>query len=213
MKGSSMLLKDGIISLGVCIRSHIYIVPTSNGKYTLIDASLPAMGKKIIKELKSLIDITKIERILITHTDIDHIGSAKYLVKKIGCDIYASQKEIDNFLKKSERTIKKHFLLRILLKICNPINAKKIKPLVGSKIGDFEIIDEPGHCYGQVGYKFNDVLFCGDLIQTRKGVIEKIPDNFNLDQNLYINTIKNFDMSGINLICQAHGKPIVAHPA
>jgi glyoxylase-like metal-dependent hydrolase (beta-lactamase superfamily II) len=62
-------------------------------------------------------------------------------------------------------------------------------------------------------FLYKDVLFAGDLMQTRKGVIEICPHEYNLDNESYIKTLKSLDMSNIKLICQGHGKPIAAHPA
>jgi glyoxylase-like metal-dependent hydrolase (beta-lactamase superfamily II) len=64
-----MLLQNGVISLDSTLKSHIYLIPTKKG-YTLIDASFPDLGEKIIEEIKKLgIDIKKINNILLTHTD------------------------------------------------------------------------------------------------------------------------------------------------
>jgi glyoxylase-like metal-dependent hydrolase (beta-lactamase superfamily II) len=164
----------------------------------------------VIKELEALnIKLSDISMILITHCDIDHIGGANYFVKKIKCPIYTSAGEKANYLKKSKEIIKKHLYLILSKKI----NSKKILTLPENKIGDFKIIDAPGHCYDMKMFLYKDVLFAGDLIQTRKGVIEICPHEYNLNKDLYIKTLKSLDMSNVNLICQGHGKPIVAHPA
>jgi glyoxylase-like metal-dependent hydrolase (beta-lactamase superfamily II) len=147
--------------------------------------------------------------ILITHCDIDHIGGAYTFYKKIKCPIYASIGEKNNYLKKSKRIIR----ARLYLLLSKKLNPNKITDLPDNKIGDFEIIKAPGHCYDMQTFKYKDVLFCGDLIQTRKGTIEVCPSKYNLDNDLYIKTLKLFDMKDINLICPGHGKPINAHPA
>jgi hypothetical protein len=62
-------------------------------------------------------------------------------------------------------------------------------------------------------YQFKDMLFVGDLIQSKSGEFQLIPEEFNLDENLYLDYIRNLDISNINYICQAHGKPLPTHPA
>jgi glyoxylase-like metal-dependent hydrolase (beta-lactamase superfamily II) len=96
---------ENIISLNTTLKSHVYAIKDSLG-YTLIDTSFPGKGKAIIKELKRIkINLKQINKILITHSDIDHIGSAKYLMKKLKCKVYISQAEYDNYLTKSQKII------------------------------------------------------------------------------------------------------------
>jgi glyoxylase-like metal-dependent hydrolase (beta-lactamase superfamily II) len=85
--------------------------------------------------------------------------------------------------------------------------------LPDDEIYGIKIINEPGHGFGMKGFLFHDVLFCGDLVQTQKGVIYATPDPYNIDKATYIQFLKSIDMSNIDLICQGHGKPITVHPA
>jgi glyoxylase-like metal-dependent hydrolase (beta-lactamase superfamily II) len=91
-----MKLDSNIISLSSTIKSHVFLVKDKKG-YTLIDASYPGDGEKIINELKKLkIDLNKIYQILITHSDYDHIGSLKYLYDHLNAKVYCSKTEYDN---------------------------------------------------------------------------------------------------------------------
>jgi glyoxylase-like metal-dependent hydrolase (beta-lactamase superfamily II) len=103
-----------------------------------------------------------------------------------------------------------------------PFIPESIKPLLyetkkyvnvinGDMLGEFKVINTPYlfHSYGMVMYLYKNALFCGDFIQSKSGEFMLIPKEYNLDEQVYINYIKNFDMSDIKYIFQAHGKPLL----
>jgi glyoxylase-like metal-dependent hydrolase (beta-lactamase superfamily II) len=91
-----MLLQNGVISLDCAVKSHIYLIP-NNGGYTLIDAGYPEQGSQIVDELKHLLgDLKKIDTILITHSDFDHIGSLKYIYEHLNAKAYVSKVEYEH---------------------------------------------------------------------------------------------------------------------
>jgi len=212
-----MDLPNNVISLDCTLKSHVYIVPTSNG-YTLIDASFPLLGKKILDEIKKLgIDYKKINKILITHSDIDHIGSLKFLEKKIKCPVYISKREYENFMVKSRESMKKMFS-KTKARMINTFFGfpkNKLKIIDSNHIDEFEVIETPFgfHSFGMNMFKFKNMLFAGDFIQSKSGKFIPIPPEYNLSGKVYIDFLKNFDMSKIEYVCQSHGKPLPAHPA
>ncbi|MDR2636587.1 MAG: MBL fold metallo-hydrolase [Mycoplasmataceae bacterium] len=201
-----MEFNNGIISLDCTIKSHVYLVKDQNG-YTMIDASFPDLGEQIINEIKSLkIDLKSIHQILITHSDWDHIGSLKYLVEQIGCKAYISQIEYDHWMEKGKDY---PFIPQECFELLN-LTKKYVIPITHEYIGEFKVIYTPYlfHSFGMTMYEFNDSLFCGDFIQSKAGKFMLIPSEYNLDENIYLNYIKNFDMSNIKYIFQSHGKPL-----
>ncbi|GMO13385.1 MAG: MBL fold metallo-hydrolase [Mycoplasmoidaceae bacterium] len=213
-----MELTHGIISLDSALKSHIYIIPVKDG-YVLIDTGWCCTISESIKEIKSLkIDFNKIKMILLTHCDLDHIGGCFEISKLTNCPIYASKKEIKKCYNKKRSVNSKKLSYEIFgnengIDSYPEYDTNKLIPLPKNRIGDFTIVNAPGHSYKMKCFIYKDVLFAGDLIMTRKGVIESNPECSNMNNKSYYKTLKNFDMSKINLICQSHGKPIEAHPA
>ncbi|MDR2654072.1 MAG: MBL fold metallo-hydrolase [Mycoplasmataceae bacterium] len=205
-----MNLPNGVISLDCTLKSHIYLVPLKNG-YALIDASFSEIKESIIKEIIDLgIKLEEIKYILITHSDYDHIGSLEFLVKTLGIKAYSSQEEINHWM---EKGMNYDFIPKDIKE--ELVEYKKyVLPLPSKTFDEFEIIDTPKkfHSYGMVMFLYKKMLFCGDMIQSKAGSFMLIPAEFNLDEKIYIDFIKNFDTSKIEYICQAHGKPLKAHP-
>jgi len=201
-----MNLPNNVVSLDCTLKSHVYLVPDSKG-YTLIDASFPGDGPAIINELKQMnIDLSKIHQILLTHSDWDHMGSLAYLCNELNVSAYCSKVELENWMQKG---INYPFIPQELKPML--LETKKyVKPLEGNTIGDFEVIYCPYkfHSFGMCMYAKDGMLFAGDMIQSQKGEFMLIPQEFNLDENVYIDYLKNFDMSKYSYVCHAHGKPL-----
>src|SRR4026209_1083276 len=72
-----------------------YIIMDSDG-LTLIDTGLPRSEKTILTYVASLgKSAGDVKRILLTHSDFDHVGSLAALHKVTGARTYASQIEAD----------------------------------------------------------------------------------------------------------------------
>jgi len=71
-------------------------VIVDEGEITLIDSGLPKNEKKILKYVESIgRKPSDHNHMLITHSDGDHIGSAKALRELTGAKIYASAFEAE----------------------------------------------------------------------------------------------------------------------
>ena len=70
-----------------------YILVDSDG-LTVIDTGLPGSQKKILAYITSLGKTARdVKRILLTHSDLDHVGGLAALQKLTGARTYASQVE------------------------------------------------------------------------------------------------------------------------
>lgn len=61
------------------------LIQTPNNKNILIDAGRPEYGKQVVKYLKKY-GVNKIDLMIATHPDIDHIGGLPYVMKAIKTD-------------------------------------------------------------------------------------------------------------------------------
>jgi glyoxylase-like metal-dependent hydrolase (beta-lactamase superfamily II) len=150
----------GSVTVGYCIKE---------GKGLLIDSGLDDSSmKKVMKILSN--EGLPLHYCVITHAHADHFGGAHYLKKRQGTPLYAP---------KLEKAIMENSILEpiYLFNGANPINNLRNKFLEGQsvviddelKIGEnsigpftFEVIDLPGHSYGQVGMLVDDVLYAAD---------------------------------------------------
>ena len=198
-----MKITDNVYALEATKGSYAYIIL---GKETiLIDTGQLWEGKWILKELASLnVKPEDIKHILLTHHDLDHVGNAAMLQKLTGASLWASEEDIPYIMGKKERPgIKRYFSYIFRAKepenICAYSKEKAIR--------DVEIIPTPGHTPGHVCILYKGILFAGDLVDSRKGILRPYP-NMNWNEALLMESIKNISHLQFKWVCPAHGIPV-----
>lgn len=171
-----------------------------------MDTGCPGQGKGILKDLKSIgLKPEDIKHILITHHDVDHVGSLAFLEESTGAMIWASKKDIPYIYgEKSRPGIKR--LISVVMPLKKPENITPYSE--NQRIDDILVISTPGHTPGHVSLLYKDVLLVGDLLKTSRGKIVPMSSFINWDDDILkesINKINNYDF---RWICPAHGKPL-----
>jgi glyoxylase-like metal-dependent hydrolase (beta-lactamase superfamily II) len=197
------------------ITDNVYALDSTKGSYAyailgqeaaLVDTSLPGRGEAILAELKSLnVRPEDIKNIYITHHDVDHIGSAAFLHRACHATLWASDVDIPYIYREKPR----HGIKRILTSFFKAEMPRDIVPYPAElKLGEFEIIPTPGHTPGHVCLLYRDVLFAGDLVSSRKGVLTLSPGLMTWDSSLSMESIKQMGKYPFKWVCPAHGGPV-----
>lgn len=72
--------------------TNVYLLESAPDELTVIDTGMPSSTGAILKAAQSLnYRPQQIKHILLTHADIDHVGSLSSLVKKTGATVYAGK--------------------------------------------------------------------------------------------------------------------------
>ncbi|MBI5390682.1 MBL fold metallo-hydrolase [Candidatus Woesearchaeota archaeon] len=122
---------------------------------TIIDTGKRAERKLIEKALRSLVDLSQIKRVILTHFHFDHIGNVDLFRN---ATVYASAKEIQAFQQTPAYAILDERLV-------GEIQALPMTP-IPRKMGPLEVIDCPGHTVGSIAiwHAEKKILFSGDTI-------------------------------------------------
>lgn len=198
------------------IEENVYALDSTKGNYvylilgkeiTLIDTGLPKNGEAILNELKSMnIKPHDIKHILITHDDMDHVGSLALLEKASGAKTWASKEDIPHITGEINRRFIKR-VLNFIVKLKKPENIDSYPE--DGMIGDIEVILTPGHTVGHVCLLYKDILFVGDLFRTQDGgKISTGPSFANWNNTILKESIAKIDKYKFKWICPAHGEPI-----
>jgi glyoxylase-like metal-dependent hydrolase (beta-lactamase superfamily II) len=200
----------------------VFLIEGKNG-LILIDAGLPNSEKKIISYINSIgKSINDIKYILLTHSHVDHFGSAYALHKMSNAHIGISENGIPyvngskGFLlpvagSKSLKNTISIKLFPVLLKLIKP---KFLKPDMKLKEGIFpaevgvkaKIIETPGHTKDSISIYLPDpkIVICGDLLRGTDQKLEAPP--FFEDYVSLINSVNKIKELNPDLICVSHGK-------
>lgn len=200
-----MTITDEVFALDCTAGAYAYAVRTGEG-VTLIDTGMPFRGGKILAELgRQGIAPGDIRQIILTHTDIDHVGGAGAICGQAGSKVYMSAAELELVRGEKKRSGAKRLLgglIRTLLPECEPV------PDGG--LPCFEIISTPGHTAGHICIKYKNVLFLGDLVQTSRDMsgLAHLSKGYIADIDMAEDSCLELDMAGVDWLCPAHGRPV-----
>jgi glyoxylase-like metal-dependent hydrolase (beta-lactamase superfamily II) len=199
-----MKITDDVYALDSTKGNYVYVILDED--IVLIDTGRSKNGLGIINDLK-IMDIKPhdVKDILITHHDMDHIGSLAFLEQETSAKIWASNEDIPVICGKKNRDGIKR-LIKYFIRIKKP---KNITPYPeNQRIGDIEIIPTPGHTRGHVCLLYKDILFVGDLLRTSNGKLTHMHSLMNWNDTLLNESIAKIAKYDFKWICPAHGEPI-----
>lgn len=192
-----MIITDIVYLLDSAWGRNTYLIQGKNA--VLIDTGMPVRGKAILRRIESL--NVQPKHILLTHHDVDTMGNAALLQNHTGAQVWASEHDIPYIQGNKPRIgIKKH--LKYIAPAPIPMD---IQPLPAS-IEDIKVVPTPGHTPGHVCFLYRDILFIGDLLRNRKGVL--LPPRRNWNKEILLESLEKVAECSFNWICPAHGRPI-----
>jgi len=201
-----MKISNEVIKLDCTKGAYVFAVMGKDG-VTLIDTGMPGKGGAILSELAANgIKPADVKRILLTHHDVDHIGSAAFLQEKTECQIYIHADDYPYVMEGKKREGIKRFI-GALMKAQKPSGVTRIE---GNTIAEFDVIHSPGHTRGHTVYRFRGVLFLGDLVRSKDGKPLMSPQIMTWDKEVLLASIRSLPVGCAEWLCMAHGEPVKA---
>jgi len=184
----------------------------------VIDTGMPGNAKKIAAYMKELGKyISDIKLIILTHADIDHIGSAAELKRMTGARlaIHADDAAILRG-KQSFKTIRGPlgFIFKLAMRL---IRYRPLEPdiILGadSVIKGFKIIHVPGHTNGSICvYKPGKVIFVGDALRSDSKGNPKPPSRLaSLDKAKARASLMKISALDFETLLPGHGAPVISN--
>jgi len=202
-----------------------YILVDADG-LTVIDTGLPRSEKKILAYVAGLgRSAGDVKRIILTHSDLDHVGGLAALQKATGARTYAGKIEADSIAAgKASREIKPSgfSLRRILFALMRPFF--KATPFQVDEIlsdgqtlpvlGGLRVIDTAGHTPGHISLFAPEVgvLFCGDSMVSDEQGLHGSRRGVTWDEAKAKEAVKKQSTLGAHIVCSGHG-PVVMDAA
>lgn len=183
---------------GIYVRenSEAYLIDSGGDK----DA-----GKKILKILNA--NGWKLQGIINTHSNADHIGGNRYLQKQTGCKVFAAEMEVP--------FIRHPLLEPSFLYGGYPCRDLRHKFLLAEESGalsleddsfpkELEVIPLPGHFFQMIGIRTPDnTVFLADCLSSRE-TLEKYQISFIYDVEKYLETLDRVGEMEAGLFVPAH---------
>jgi glyoxylase-like metal-dependent hydrolase (beta-lactamase superfamily II) len=200
----------------------VFLIEGKNG-LILIDTGMPNSEKKIIAYINSIgKSVSDIKYILLTHSHVDHFGSAYALQKMSNAHIGISESGLPyvdgsrGFLMpvSGSKSLKNRVFVKIIPIMLKFMKPRFVKPDMKLKEGVFpkemginaKIIETPGHTRDSISIYLVDskTAIVGDLLQGTDKRLESPP--FFEDYISIINSINKIKELKPDLICVSHGK-------
>lgn len=206
-------IADGIwwLDLG---NVNAYLVDTPEGPVA-VDSGMPAHAERIREGMREAgLAPSDLHAVLVTHTDLDHVGGLAKLVEGTEATIHLSQ--ISGDLLTGERSPPWLSTKGLFQRMTNPWvdrpDADRFHVVEdGEEIGPFTAIETPGHALGHMAYVHVDerVCFIGDLVRA-EGEVTVPPRVINYDTGEIQESLAHLleTAPGFETVCAGHGEPV-----
>ncbi len=195
---------------------------TGPGGPTLIDTGYPWTFNKLLDELKAAgVQPADIQRIIITHADLDHIGGLKGLTTFSDAAIACHAVEASFITGKRPLPVRRSLAGRIL-QLGNKAVQGVYKPFVDEvqtllldkqKTPEgFTVVYLPGHSPGQIGlfHKDEGLLITGDALLNRNDHLSLPPSIFTPNKEQAIESLAKLRKLDFETACFGHGPCITS---
>ena len=199
-----MFIVNGVHQIDGIKGAQAYLI--TGARPFLVDTGLPGQAQAILDYLGRVgISPHDLTAIVITHYDVDHIGSAAALQKLTGCVVYASEVEIPYLQQKVPRPGIKRWLPLLTAPWYGRLQPLyDIVPLVdGDSLEGWECILTPGHTPGHLVLYRDGIVVAGDLLQG--GTIRLAPSFLTWDSTLVRRSVRALLKRPWQWILPGHG--------
>lgn len=208
------VLGDGVVQLH-CRGVNAYLL--DDGAPTLIDAGAPWDLRRLRAELLDAgYHPGDVERVLLTHYDIDHVGALSRLSPALDATVYASDPDRAYLagLRSPPTSTRKELIQRLF----GPLIARPslpVRPLSsGDEFGSIVARRAPGHTPGHtvfVSEELSTVVF-GDAVREHRGSLRPMYDLLCHSPSRARETILDLaaELPVFDIACVGHGTPLPA---
>jgi len=205
-----MLLADGVYKVDGLRAANVYLVAIDDG-LLLVDAGMPGNAKRIVAFIESIgCHAADLRYIVLTHCDIDHIGSVGRLKELTGAKVAIHQLD-GPVLAGEQRSQKGGPLMAVfgrLFRVRHVVPDLLLKD--GDVVGGLTVIHVPGHTAGSIVLVREDgVVFSGDaLLSDNDGQVRAPKPRLALDRVQAQASAERIKALPIKLLCTGHGAPV-----
>jgi glyoxylase-like metal-dependent hydrolase (beta-lactamase superfamily II) len=195
---------------------NAYLVEGDGEGPTLVDAGTPWDAGTIETGVERAgATLADVERVLLTHYDVDHVGGLAGLERR-GLDAPVHAADPDATWVEGEGgpppTTLKGLLQRATGVFVEPTGLPVERVADGDRIGPFDAYRTPGHTPGHFAYEHDErsALFVGDLVVEREGRLRASPWFLSDDTRAVAESIVDLAdrAPAAELLAMGHGDPV-----
>ncbi len=190
--------------------ANVFVVAGENG-LSVVDSGMPGYAAAIVRYVEkrgyTAHDVT---HILVTHGDIDHVGSLAALKERTGAQVVAHRAEVDIVAGRARRQPQQRWL-RPLFRVVNRYRPVRVDRAVedGDTVGGWRVIHAPGHSPGSVCYYDPDrrLILVGDVLMNLPRLRRPLAP-FTVDPAESVRSIRRIARLDFEVCGFGHGPPL-----
>jgi len=184
---------------------------------TLVDAGTPWDEERIREGLADAgVDLADVGRVLLTHYDLDHVGTLAALTPELDATVYTGA--FDAALLRGERSPpwRNHKgALQRLTGLFTTLPDLEVEAVAdGERLGSFTAYHTPGHTPGHVAYVSEGlgVALLGDLVSESDGALDPSEWLISYDTGAVLDSIRDLAARApaFEVACVGHGEPLTS---
>jgi hydroxyacylglutathione hydrolase len=208
-----MRVAEGIVRVDGLLVSNAYLAETSDG-LVLVDTGMPGSAARVVACVEEIgRALADVRIIVLTHADLDHMGSAAELKDLTGASVavHAGDAAV---LEGGPRPRKgKGGASRLFRLATGVVNARPVSPDMvledGDEIAGMRVIHTPGHTPGSIALLRGSVLFSGDtLLGDSEGNLRPPRPAMATDIDAATASAASLEALDWHLLLPGHGEPV-----
>lgn len=196
---------------------NAYLLETEAGPVT-VDAGMPGTVDDLREAMRSVdLDPETLQGVLVTHTDLDHVGGLAELVEGTQARVHLSPvaaRLLTGELKPPWLSTKGLFQRVTSPWLDPPPDDRLVEIRDGERVHGFMAVETPGHALGHTVFVDAERGLCliGDLVRTEKEHPSIPPRFINYDTQRIRSSLRHLlDVAPtIEIVCAGHGEPVRA---
>ena len=199
--------------------SNIYLCVDEDG-LTLVDCGMPKRQNFVWEALTKIGHQKRdLKRILLTHADMDHVGSAAVIQAETGAKVYAGR-ETSELIVMGKSPQHMPWLIQFMIDRFMRYKALPREAVKGFAEGDvlpclggLQVLATPGHTLDHFSFysPTTGVLLAGDALNTRDGRLQRTPPRITADEvAANRSAIRLIELAPAVIAC-GHGEPMQHH--
>jgi len=198
--------------------TNAYVVEDGE-ETTLVDTGFPRQADRLADALRVAAGgAERIDRILITHYDLDHVGGLSR-IDGLDAPVYAGRPDADYVAGTAKPTLRtrKGLFQRLMNWRVGPPRGDVSTVADGDAVGGFTCYHTPGHTSGHMVYihEEHSLALLGDLVHAENGDFEPAPWFMSDDSGAIERSIRDLAERApdFDIGAPGHGRPVVGEGA
>ena len=181
----------------------------------LFDAGTPRAADRIVDEIgETGHDVGDIDRVLVTHYDLDHVGGLAGLTPELDAPVYMREPDASHLTGTEKPGLLgvKGFVQRVTRPLLSVPDLEVRRVVDGEEVGSFTAYHTPGHTRGHTAYVSDerDVAVLGDLVREKSGRLRPSPWYLSHDTNAVRESVHTLATRAptVAVAAPGHGSPL-----